>query len=154
MFQYGPQTIVVRGASLGEVTVEDMSRRVSKDLLSNWDDSVDWRGFKRLWAGEWPHQTHSVYCHWVTLTSTSPALTTLSRFRRVFLNAATTLYMVVLLALATGLVRALRPLTDLMVCDSSKSCMSEKLTVPLGRLKINKKQRSHIPETEHKEQRL
>lgn len=90
----------------------------------------------------------------MTLTSTSPALTTLSRFRRVFLNAATTLYVVVLLALATGLVRALRPLTDLMVCDSSKSCMSEKLTVPLGRLKINKKQRSHIPETEHKEQRL
>lgn len=68
--------------------------------------------------------------------------------------AATTLYMVVLLALPTGLVRALRSLTDLMVCDSNKSCMSEKLTVPLGRLKINKEQRSHIQEAEQKEQCL
>lgn len=67
---------------------------------------------------------------------------------------AGTLYMAILLALPAGLVRSLQPLTDLMVCDSSKSCRSEKLTVPLGRLKINKEQRCHIQEAEEKQQRL
>lgn len=61
-----------------------------------------------------------------------------------FQMPAGTLYMVVLLALPTGLVRSPRSLTDLMVCDSSKSCRSEKLTVSLGRPKINKEQRRHI----------
>lgn len=51
--------------------------------------------------------------------------------------------MVVLLAFPTGTVRSLQSLTDRTVCDSSKSCRSEKLTFPLGRMKINKAEKSY-----------
>lgn len=149
----------------GEVTVGDdqaqrkveaMLWRVSKTLLSNWGDFVECEG-----ASNGPEQgnellrcTLSIATKWVTLKSTSPALTSLSRFWYVFRMQAGNLYMAVLLALPTGLLRSLQSLIDLTVCDSSKSCRVEKLTFPLGRLKIKKEQRSHIQEAEQKEQCL
>lgn len=48
--------------------------------------------------------------------------------------------MVVLLAFPTGTVRSLQSLTDLTVCDSSRS---EKLAFPLGKMKINKAEKSY-----------
>lgn len=125
----------------GRKKVEAGLWRVSKTLLGNWDNFVESEG-----ASNGPEQgnellrcTLSIATKWVTLKSTSPALTSLSKFRYVFRIPAGNLYMAHLLPLPTGPLRSFRSLIDLTVCDSSKNCRAEKLTFPLGRMKIKKR---------------